>query len=160
MQEDKYLKNLSVDAKIEVRPIVKQEDFEGLFVETFHTAYSSDDPNDPYGQLSPTYKNSLRNSWGKNPEYKKDHYLASYEGVPAGVITAVSYQGFVGVYNVGTVPKYRHHGVGEAMMATVARELKDNDVLFLQTAKGSLVEKWYEKMGFQTIFLGECYTEQ
>ena len=101
----------------------------------------------------------MLNSWGKNPEYKKCHYLAKYEGKPAGVITAVSYKGFVGIYNVGTIPQYRHLGVGKAMMSVVSKEVGRDDVLFLQTEKGSLVEKWYETMGFQTIFYGECYTE-
>ena len=159
MQNGRYLSELATTDKITVQPITNQDDFKESFVETFQIAYSSDDPNDPYGQLSPTYKNSLLNSWGKNPEYKKCHYLAKYEGKPAGVITAVSYKGFVGIYNVGTIPQYRHLGVGKAMMSVVSKEVGRDDVLFLQTEKGSLVEKWYETMGFQTIFYGECYTE-
>ena len=63
------------------------------------------------------------------------------------------------MYNVGTDPKYRCRGLGEALMATVAKHLNKNQVLFLQTASESHVEKWYKKMGFETIFLGECYTE-
>lgn len=159
MQSGKYLCDLKIDKKIEIKRIETQEDFKQLFVETFQSAYSGDDPSDPYGQLSPTYKESLLDSWDRNLEYKKDHYLAFYEGTPAGVLTAISYQELVGVYNVGTVPQFRCHGLGESLMATVAQQLNNHQILFLQTEKGSHVEKWYGKMGFETLFYGECYTE-
>lgn len=155
-----FFNNYELNKKISVRPVTNQEIFNNFFVETFHIAYSSDDPNDPYGQLSPTYKNSLRKSWGKNTDYLKKHFIAEYDGKPAGVITAVCYNGFVGVYNVGTISEFRHLGIGKAMMSAVASSINKNDVLFLQTEKGSLVEKWYETMGFQTVFYGECYTER
>ena len=159
MQDESILTQFKSDSKISVRPVESESDFEKVFVETFQIAYSSDDPNDPYGQLSPTYKSSLRNSWGENSQYKKRHYIAEYEGQPAGVITAISNNGLVGIYNVGTISKFRHFGIGKAMMSTVAKEVGKDDVLFLQTEKGSLVEKWYETMGFQAIFYGECYAK-
>lgn len=159
LQEKQYLLGLPNNEEINVRKIASKKEFE-IFVDVFTTAYSGDDPNDPYGQLSPTYTTSLLNSWECSEEYIKDHYLAFLNGNPAGVATAIRHNNLVAVYNVGTVSKYRKCGVGAAIMANIVRDLKKNETLFLQTEKGSQVEKWYGKMGFETLFLGKCYTEK
>lgn len=159
LQEKQYLLGLPKNEEINVRKIASKKEFE-IFVDVFTTAYSGDDPNDPYGQLSPTYTTSLLNSWECSEEYIKGYYLAFLNGDPAGVATAIRHNNLVAVYNVGTVSKYRKCGVGAAIMANIVRDLKVNETLFLQTEKGSQVEKWYEKMGFETLFLGKCYTEK
>lgn len=159
LQGRQYFNALSSNQKIVVNKITSKETFE-TFVNVFTAAYSGDDPNDPYGQLSPTYTKALLNSWGNNDEYSKTHYLAFLNGKPAGVATAIRHNNLVAVYNVGTVSKYRKHGIGETIMLNIVKNLKPNETLFLQTEKGSNVEEWYRKMGFETLFLGTCYTEK
>lgn len=159
LQERQYLNDFSQSQEIDVNTITSKEAFE-TFVNVFTVAYSGDDPDDPYGQLSPAYTKALLNSWGCNDEYSKIHYLAFWNGKPAGVATAIRHNNLVAVYNVGTVSKYRRHGIGETIMSNIVKSLKPNEILFLQTEKGSHVEEWYRKMGFETIFLGTCYTEK
>ena len=159
LQEGQYLDTLSYSSQISVNKIVSEEEFI-TFVDTFTVAYSGDDPNDPYGQLSPTYTKALLNSWNCNDKYNRTHYLALWNEKPAGVATAIRYNNLVAVYNVGTVSEYRKHGIGEAIMSNIVKDLNPHEILFLQTEKGSNVEAWYEKMGFETLFLGECYIEK
>lgn len=159
LQDREYLNALSRDSQIEVNRITTQKEFE-TFVDVFTIAYSGDDPSDPYGQLSPTYTQALLNSWECNIDYKKNHYLGFWNGQPAGVATAIHHNNLVAVYNVGTVSMYRKHGIGEAIMANIVKSLQPDETLFLQTEKGSHVEEWYRRMGFETLFLGVCYTER
>lgn len=159
LQEGKYLNTLSSNPQISVNRVISKEEFM-TFVDTFTIAYSGDDPNDPYGQLSPTYTKALLNSWNCNDKYKRTHYLALLNEKPVGVATAIKYNNLVAVYNVGTASEYRRHGVGEAIMSNIVKDLNSHEILFLQTEKGSNVETWYNKMGFETLFLGECYIEK
>ncbi len=159
LQDRQYFKTDVISQKISVNKIISKEAFE-TFVDVFTAAYSGDDPNDLYGQLSPTYTKALLDSWGNNDEYKKMHYLAFLNGKPAGVATAIRHNNLVAVYNVGTISKYRNNGIGQAIMRNIVNDLKQNETLFLQTEHVSHVEDWYRKMGFETLFLGKCYTEK
>jgi GNAT superfamily N-acetyltransferase len=150
----------NVPAQSHVRLIKSKEDFY-KFVDTFSLAYGGGNPEDPYANLSPTYKNALENSYFQNSRFKYAHYIAEINNSPVGVATAISYGGITGVYNVGTIDSARNCGVGRNLMEAITKDFLDNQyskTLFLQTEHLSHVERWYYKMGFKTMFLGECYT--
>ena len=145
------------DKRISISKVDSQSEF-SIFVETFYEAYSGDNPDDPYANLSPTYVQSLRNSYSLTDNFGRHHYLARLDGIPVGVATAIESEGVVAIYNVGTVTKYRKSGIGKAVMSKITQDFLDSNLIFLQTEYGSYVERWYESMGYKTVFLGECYS--
>lgn len=126
-----------------------------VYVDTFTAAYSGDNPDDPYGQLDPAYAECLRDSFDHDvPGYQKYYVMASLGGIPVGVATLFTASSFAGVYGVGTVPAYRQRGIGEAIMTYLAAIVfRDGaEHILLQTETGSLVHRWYEKLGYSHVF--------
>lgn len=159
LEDSSYYTQYTLPANVSFVKVENEVEFKE-FVETFQNAYGSDDPEDPYGNLSPTYTEALKASFGKESLFVKHHYIACIDGVCAGVASAISKDNLVGIYNVGTVSKYRRNGIGESLMSYIFNDVVKDKVMFLQTEKGTAVESWYEKQGFQTLFVGECYCER
>lgn len=150
-------KSLNTDAR--TVPNLRIEEVDGpkrdVYVDAFTTAYSGDDPDDPYGQLDPAYAECLRDSFDRDVRrYRKYYVMASLGDIPVGVATLFTAGPFAGVYGVGTVPKYRQMGIGEAVMgylaATAFRDGAEH--ILLQTEAGSPVHRWYEKLGYSHVF--------
>lgn len=130
------------------------------YVKAFAQAYSSDNPDDPYGQLPASYTESLRRSFNYQPkEYKKVYLMARMNDIPVSVVTMFYDDSIAGVYGLGTIHGYRERGVGKSLMAELLREASANGVkqMMLQTEFGSYVEGWYQRMGFKTEFVGTYY---
>lgn len=157
LDDSSILNTYTCDSQIAISKVDSQSVFL-TFVETFREAYSGDNPDDPYANLSPTYVESLKNSYILSDKFKRHHYLAYLKGVPVGVASAIECDGVVAVYNVGTITKYRKSGIGKAIMAEITKDFLNASILFLQTEHGSYVEDWYKSMGYKTMFLGECYS--
>lgn len=131
-----------------------------LYVQLFSEAYSGDDPNDPYGQLDPSYATSLSESFQNEPEGYKKYYLIAYlDSQPAGIAVLFTKGAVAGVYGVGTVPDKRGNGVGLALMAEMDRiALTDNAThMMLQTEAGSDVQRWYERQGYELVFTASYF---
>ncbi len=157
MDNPQILADAKKNVNISIEIVDSYVDFD-LFVKTFREAYSGDNPEDPYANLSQTYVESLKKSYDISDSFSRHNYLATINGVPAGVATVIEADGIVAVYNVGTITKYRKKGVGKALMARIAKDFSNAKLLFLQTEYNSYVEKWYKDMGYKTVFLGECYS--
>lgn len=151
------LGTINLKKEVSVSEIDSHREFD-VFVKTFQDAYSGDNPDDPYANLSPTYVESLRASYNIKDSFDRHHYIAEWKGKPVGVATAIEAAGIVAIYNVGTITQYRNNGIGKALMAKITQEFASAKLLFLQTEYGSYVEKWYQNMGYKTVFLGECYS--
>ncbi|MCI8749437.1 MAG: GNAT family N-acetyltransferase [Lachnospiraceae bacterium] len=158
LEDESCLNQYVIPANISLVKVSNEEEF-NEFVETFKSAYGSDDPNDPYGNLSPTYTEALESSFRKGSLYVRHHYIAYMDGIAAGVASAICKDDLVGIYNVGTISKFRKKGVGQSLMSYIFGDVVKNKTMFLQTEKGTAVESWYVKQGFQTLFVGECYCE-
>lgn len=140
-------------------PDLRIEEVDGrkrdVYVDTFTTAYSGDDPADPYGQLDPAYAECLRDSFERDVQgYRKYYVMASQGDIPVGIATLFTAGSLAGVYGVGTVPTYRQRGIGEAIMAYLAAiAFRDGaEHILLQTEAGSPVHRWYEKLGYSHVF--------
>ena len=133
-----------------------------LFVETTMKGFKTDDPNDPYGDIGDYYRDVLLDSFD-NPqnEYKVKHYMAEHNGLPVSTASVISKGNIACVNNVVTIKEYKNNGICKEVMSNVFEGLRSSgvDEVFLQTEKGSYVEKFYENFGFKTVFEGICYQE-
>lgn len=130
------------------------------YCDVFATAYSSDDPNDPYGKLPDCYRNALRKSFNySSSDFKFDYYLAKFNGEDAAVVSTISNNHIIGVYGLGTIHEFRRKGIGTALMQHIFKiSTKRNiKIITLQTECGSSVEKWYNKLGFESLFSMKYY---
>jgi ribosomal protein S18 acetylase RimI-like enzyme len=126
------------------------------YVETFARAYGGGGPDDPYGDLDAAYSDSLWASFDvRLAGFSTCYLLALLDGTPAGVAAMYTSGDLAGVYGVGTVPEMRHRGVGRAMMARLAGIAGEDGARFvvLQTEAGSVVQGWYEDMGYELRFV-------
>lgn len=131
------------------------------FVEVFTSAYGGEiTPEQPYGELDKSYMDALVRSFkGINKFF---HFICYDKNIPVSIATLCFSDGKGGIYNVGTVPTHRGKGYGTAVSNACIREWSNmgGDLLFLQTEKGSSVEKWYSSLGFKLEFVGMIYCKE
>lgn len=133
------------------------------YVAVFERAYSSGDPDDPYGALPAYYGQSLLRSFDASPEgYAKEYVWAKIDGKPVGIGSMLWDDHIAGVYGIGTIEAKRNRGVGTSIMSHFVKRALATGIpaMVIQTEVGSPVEQWYLKRGFSTIFTGTYYTEK
>ena len=133
------------------------------YVRVFEHAYTSGDPDDPYGALPAYYGESLWRSFDTGAEgYEKEYVWAKIDGEPVGIGSMLWDDQVAGVYGIGTIPPKQNLGVGTSIMSHLVKRALAKEIpnMVLQTEVGSYVEKWYVKRGFKTIFAGTYYTEK
>ena len=87
------------------------------------------------------------------------HFVGLLEGRPAGAVSLFHKAGLGGVYNVGTLPAFRGHGVATALLRhllDVARQLGLTQ-LVLQTVHHGPAQPIYERTGFRPRFVRDWY---
>lgn len=143
-----------------LRLLLIGESHRETYVETFAKAYSGDVPNDPYGQLDAAYTDCLFDSFEHDVDgYRKYYLLATVDDVPAGVACMFTSGDTAAVYGVGTVATHRRNGLGTAMMARLAQIAAQDAAgrIMLQTEAGSVMQRWYERLGYQQAFTAGYY---
>lgn len=118
------------------------------FIDVFGAVYA-DDPE-------PGYARAL---WGSIRRAGVVHYLATVEGRPAAVASALYGGGACGLYNLGVLPPYRRRGLGTAL---TARRLADarrrgDRLVFLQTERRE-VARWQRRNGLVPGFATTGWT--
>jgi ribosomal protein S18 acetylase RimI-like enzyme len=159
MVYEKELSLIKEQEDLVIKEVRSNEDME-IFIKVFYEAYGGASEDEPYGELPPTYGEALRLSFEKPPkETSIIHYLGFINGRPVGIGTLISSNGYGGIYNVGTSPKYRRKGIGAAMSLKAIEDSKKegNIVTYLMTEEGSYVEEFYRRLGFSTKFIGCGY---
>lgn len=131
------------------------------FIDVFISAYGGEkSPEQPYGELDSTYMDALIQSFDNEEQF---HHFVCYKGNEAVSVASLCKKGEKGgLYNVGTSPAGRGHGCGTAVTLACIKDWHESGgkKLFLQTEAGSLVEKWYQKLGFETAFIGRIYSKE
>lgn len=130
------------------------------FLEVFTSAYGGEKTEEqPYGELDETYILSVRRSFAYKSKFY--HFVCYDSEKPVSIATLCFENGYGGIYSVGTNPEFRGKGFGT--VATNACISKWHELggktLFLQTETGSAVEKWYFKLGFKKVFIGNIYSK-
>ncbi len=136
------------------------------YIGVFEKAYSGTDPDDPYGTLEYGYRNSLRQSLTVSPPFGFTRYdvllRVPGENAPASIGAVYVSGALAGIYGVGTDPRLRKQGYGEAV--TLALEglasTAGASYVFLQTEAGSEVQNWYESQSYSHLFDAEYHSSQ
>ncbi len=79
------------------------------------------------------------------------HYLAWVGNTPVGTASLVLSDGMAGVWNVGTMPEYRHRGVAATLMHHIlseARAMGYKSSMLLASNEG---QPLYERLGYETL---------
>ena len=80
------------------------------------------------------------------------NYMAYAKRRPVGITTLMSSMKTGGIFNVGTLKKYRNHGIGTTLTVKALLDSvnEGNDLHTLQTVKGGNAERLYQQIGFKT----------
>jgi GNAT superfamily N-acetyltransferase len=86
-------------------------------------------------------------------------YVAYHFGVPVGTAATVIAADVIGVYNVATLPEYRHQGLAESIMRSVLERTREQSGIersILQSTAQGL--RLYQRMGYRTVTKVDVYT--
>jgi GNAT superfamily N-acetyltransferase len=80
-------------------------------------------------------------------------YLAYVREKPVGTSLLSSWNRTGGIFNVGTLKKYRRRGIGTSLTLCALMDSIDegNNLHTLETIKGGNAERLYKKIGFETV---------
>ncbi|MCX6774529.1 MAG: GNAT family N-acetyltransferase [DPANN group archaeon] len=150
-------KEITLPTNIDIRE-VKTKDDKRIFVEVFNKAFSGEDPNDPYGALPKEYGETVALTFGKK---RWKNYLVYSNGKPVATGGIAIDKDCAGIYSIGTHPDFRKKGFGAAVVNFCTKKALENKCkyIFLQTVKDSSNERFYNKLGFETVFTGVCWNK-
>lgn len=159
MINDRKTSSIKKPKDLIIKEVKSNEDMK-IFIKVFYEAYGGASEDEPYSQLPPSYGDALLRSF-KNPPTETNiiHYLGFIINKPVGIGTLISSDGFGGIYNVGTPSNYRKMGIGSAISLKAVEDSKreGSTTTYLMTEKGSYIEKFYQRLGFSTKFIGCGY---
>ena len=79
-------------------------------------------------------------------------WVGYHDGQPVATAATVSAHGVTGLYNVATIPEYRHRGCGEAItrhaIDSAVREADSTRVVLQSTSEGM---RLYRRLGFEPV---------
>ena len=135
--------------RVSVRPINKEAG--DIFASTFMTAFEM--PVD----LAPYMAQLLQPSIDLPGTY---HYLAFAEEEPIGTCSLLCYDNLGILGSVGVVPEYRKSGAAGNLAIRAITDARNHgaDLLMLQTAAGTWLERLLRINGFKKVFVRTCYT--
>jgi len=85
-------------------------------------------------------------------------YIARIGGEPVGTSLTYVQANAGGFYCIGTIPKFRGIGVASQMLEMAIRDArKRSDLQGLQNLESDNVKAFYEKRGFETVFVKKVY---
>jgi ribosomal protein S18 acetylase RimI-like enzyme len=85
-------------------------------------------------------------------------YIARVGGEPVGTSLTYIEANTAGFYCIGTIPKFRGRGIASQMLEIAIRDArKQSDLLCLQNLEIDNVKSFYEKRGFETVFVKKVY---
>ncbi|MBN2364751.1 MAG: N-acetyltransferase [Calditrichaeota bacterium] len=88
------------------------------------------------------------------------HYLAFYEGIPAGCGTLFPAAGAGGIYYIGTLPQFRRRGVGEAVTRHCVKESCEAGYPLVVLRASDEGELLYRRLGFEEFLRFRLYRRQ
>jgi len=84
-------------------------------------------------------------------------YAARVGGEPAGTSLTYIEGGVTGFYCIGTIPKFRGIGIASQMLGVAISGARKSDLQCLQNLESDNVRAFYEKRGFETVFVKKVY---
>ena len=152
---------LNFNSKIDIT--VKICEDKSDIIETIMKGFSTGDPNDPYGDLSPTYREALEVNFGKeNDGFKSIHFVAYHKEEPISVATITHNQEIAYLNNVTTLKEFKGKGVAKEVLTNCIKYLKEIGVseIMFATETGEYTEIFYKNLGFKVVNYGYCFEEK
>lgn len=130
-----------------------------VVINTIMEGFSTGDPNDPYGDLSPTYREALEKKIGSENVI---HLIAKFEGNIAGLASCTIVGDYAYLNNVTTLKQYKGHGIAKEVILNMIKVLKERNVKYIlfETEKNAYTEIFYKKLGFTVVEHGYCFEEK
>lgn len=132
-------------------------------VETIMKGFSTGDPNDPYGDLSPTYRIALNASFDKKIKgIDVLHFVAYHDKKPISIATCSIFKNIAYLNNVTTLKDYKGKGVAKEVLSFAIKVLKEKKCksIIFATETGAYTESFYQKLGFKIVDYGYCFEEK
>ncbi len=132
-------------------------------VETIMKGFSTSDPNDPYGNLSPTYRTALDKKFALSKDsYKTVHYVAYFDKKPISIATLTYKNEVCYLNNVTTLREYKGNGISKEVLSFALKDITKHDVktIIFATETNAYTEEFYKKLGFKIIDYGYCFEEK
>ena len=153
--------NLNYKAKIDVR--IKISNNKKEIIDCIMNGFSTHDPNDPYGDLSPTYRKSLESKlFDSKAKYKTYHYVAEHDGKVVSIAGMTIKDNNAYLNNVTTLKNFKVNGVSKEILSCVVKDLKDEHIqnIIFATETGAYTETYYKNLGFKVVDYGFCFEER
>lgn len=125
--------------------------------------FSTHDPNDPYGDLSPTYRESLEKKlFNKNAKYPTYHYVAKYGGKVVSIAGITIKDNNAYLNNVTTLKEFKGKGISKEILTCIVNDLKTKNIqnIIFATETGAYTETYYKNLGFKVVDYGFCFEEK
>jgi hypothetical protein len=93
-------------------------------------------------------------------KFKIKHFGAYMSEKLVGIATSITKDSITSICDVTVLKEFRGIGVGQSIIGGIIRSIPSNNIVYLVTEYDTHTEKWYERQGFETKFLGCCYTKR
>ena len=157
------LKDLDLNYKSKISININISKNKNEVIDTIMKGFSTGDPNDPYGDLSPLYRCALETNWNKMVrDYKSIHYIAYFNNQPVSIATATFKKDYAYLNNVTTLKEYKGMGIAKELLTFLINDLKNKNINYIvfATETGEYTEAFYKKLGFKIINYGYCFEEK
>ncbi len=153
--------NLNYKAKVDVA--IELSNNKQEIIDCIMDGFSTHDPNDPYGDLSPTYRESLNKKlFSENSNSKTYHYVAKYNGKVVSIAGITITGNTAYLNNVTTLREYKGKAISKELLSYIVKELKSKNIqnIVFETETGAYTENYYKKLGFEVVDNGYCFEEK
>lgn len=157
------IENLNFDYKSKLDLNIKICHNKDDVIETIMNGFSTGDPNDPYGDLSPTYREALESKLDlKIDNVETLHYVAYYQNKPISIATVSINGKDAYLNNVTTLKEFKGNGVAKELLSHLIKDLKNRNVkkIIFVTETDEYPEKFYKNLGFEVVEYGYCFEEK
>lgn len=152
--------NLNYKAKIDVVIVISNNKQE--IIDCVMEGFSTNDPNDPYGDLSPTYRESLdKKLFTEQQNCKTINYVAKYRDKVVSMATITIKNNTAFLNNVTTLKEYKCKAISKEILSFIIKDLKNIKIqnIVFATETGAYTETYYKNLGFKVVDHGYCFEE-
>lgn len=134
------------------------ESAENIFLEIFDEVFCKEG-EDVYSGTSKDYLLALNDYFNNYPRNTRNNLVIFNGENPIGIAQALFDEKYVLLGSIAVLSQYRRQGATRKLISYVGEKFKDKIVL-LSTEKGSINERIYKELGFETVLNGSLYTKK
>ena len=156
------IENLTLNYKAKIDVNIEMSNNKQEIVDCIMNGFSTHDPNDPYGDLSPTYRECLEKKlFAKNAKYPTFHYVAKHNGKVVSIAGITIKDSNVFLNNVTTLKEYKGKSISKELLTCIVKDLKNKNIknIIFATEIGAYTENYYKNLGFKVVDYGFCFEE-